>query len=558
MMSDPELDRLSMVLGDKALDVRTRVLAGDALRYALMRDGDVPAAEHIATRVIELGTPAAADPDIYNALERAHITKAPNNFHNYLIALEWNRPTRTRFYQPRMSIMKPVADAITDMMVNDKYDIIEISMPPRVGKTTLGILALTWLVGRNPDSPILATGYAEKITKMFHTGIAEIYDDPIYNYQAIYPTLSIVDTSAKDLTLDFRNDGGTTTRKYKSVTCRPIDGSLTGATEARQLLYCDDLVRDIEEALNKARLDSLHEKLVTNAQSRKKEGCKELHIGTHWSLHDPMARLERQYADDPRVLVIRIPALDPETDESNFNYPYGVGFSTEYYRALRETYRENNDMVTWECVYQQNPIEREGLLFPEDELTYIYDIPDIKHNPPDDIFAFCDVAFGGNDYLCLPVAYQWDNGPPMIAGVVFIKAKYDISEPIVAGRLLQHNVQRAIFEANNGGDFYARDVAALVKAAGHQMQLISRRAEGNKSKETRIVQHSPAILGFTFLHPSSEDATPEYRQFLQNLTTYTLNGKNQNDDAPDALAGLATMLRSNLNATLKVYDRTHI
>lgn len=546
------------VLNDTSASALNRVLAADALRYLYAKGEQIVEAEAVAQQVIALGKPLASNPEVYAAIERAHITRAPNNFHDYLMALEWNRPAKTRFYQPRMRVMKPVADDITDMMVNDLYDILEISMPVRVGKSTLGILALTWLAGRNPDSPILATGYAEKITKMFHAGISEIYEDPIYNYRLIFPRLQLIDVSAKDLTLDFRDDGIQFARKYKTVTCRPIDGSLTGATEARQLLYCDDLVRDIEEALNKDRLDSLYEKLVTNAQSRKKEGCKELHIGTHWSLHDPMARLERQYEDDPRVKVIRIPALDPVTDESNFDYPYGVGFSTNYYRAVRATYELNNDMVTWECVFQQNPIEREGLLFPAEDLTYFYDMPDVKHNPPDDIFAFCDVAFGGNDFLCLPVAYQWGDDPPMIVDVVFLKAKYDVTEPIVAGRLVRHRVARAIFEANNGGDFYARDVAALVKAKEHQMLLTSRRAEGNKSKETRIIQHSPAILGFTFMHPTSESATPEYRQFLQNVTTYTMNGKNQNDDAPDALAGLASMMRTNLNAKLSVYKRDHI
>jgi hypothetical protein len=134
--------------------------------------------------------------------------------------------------------------------------------------STIGLLFLAWCIGRNSDSPILATGYAEKITKMFHTGLKEIYEDSEYNYAAIFPQLQLVHTSAEDLTLDFRDDGKTQTRKYKSVTCRAIDGSLTGATEARQLLYCVDLVRDIEEGLNLCRLLSLTDKLRTNVYSR--------------------------------------------------------------------------------------------------------------------------------------------------------------------------------------------------------------------------------------------------------------------------------------------------
>jgi predicted phage terminase large subunit-like protein len=420
--------------------------------------------------------------------------------------------------------------------------------------STLGLLFLGWLTGRNPDDPILATGYAEKITKMFHTGIKEIYEDSEYNYRAIFPLLDLVNISADDLTLDFRSDGKKATRKYKSITCRAIDGSLTGATEARQLLYVDDLVRDIEEAMNLSRLNTLCTKLTTNVYSRKKEGCKELHIGTRWSVHDPMGMVERQHEDDPRCKVITLPALDPVTDESNFDYPYGVGFSTEYYRSLRT----KEDDVTWQCVYQQQPVERSGLLFPMDELKFTYGIPDISENPPDDIFAFCDVAFGGDDFLACPIAYQWGDDSPIIADVVFIKGGYKTTEPLVSGTLINRGVRRAVFEANNGGDFYSRDVDKLIRKTGYRINITALRAGSNKSKETRIVQHSPAIKDFTFLHPTSDDMTPMYRTFLAGLTTYTMTGKNPNDDAPDSLAGLAAMLRTNLNATVTIYDRTHI
>jgi predicted phage terminase large subunit-like protein len=548
---------LAAIVKNRKRSTYDRIMAGDALRY--MRVKESTPSDDIAASVIALGVPFMSTDapvyekvEVYKALERAYITRAPNNFHDYLIALEWKRPAKSRFYQPRMSVLREAVDALTDMMVNDLYDIIELSMPVRVGKSTLGLLFLSWLTGRNPDAPILATGYAEKITKMFYSGIKEVYEDSDYNYRAIFPLIDLVSISADDLTLDFRDDGKKATRKYKSITCRAIDGSLTGATEARQLLYCDDLVRDIEEALNPARLRILCDKLVTNVYSRKKEGCKELHIGTRWSIHDPMGWVERQNADNPRCKVITLPALDPDTDESNFDYPYGVGFSTEYYRERRRV----EDEVTWQCVYQQMPIERAGLLFPSDELKYTYDIPD--HDAPDDIFAFCDVAFGGEDYLAMPIAYQWGNDPPVIVDVVFVKGGYKTTEPLVAGKLTERLVRRAVFEANNGGDFYSRDVVDLVAATGHKCHITAIRAASNKSKETRIIQHSPAIKEFTFLHPSSDACTPMYRAFLTGLTTYTLSGKNQNDDAPDSLAGLAAMMRCSLNATVTIYDRQHV
>ena len=560
-MSDTK--NLTALLSDTSESPYRRILAGDALRYSLVKDEDTIQAESVASDIIALGQRSLSAIEnkteklaVYDALERAYITNAPNDFHCYLIALEWNRPAASRFYQPRMSVLRPVVDAMTDMVVHDRYDILMFSMPPRVGKTTLGLLFDSWVVGRNPDDPILMTGYAEKITKMFYHGLTEIYEDEQYNYHDIFPFITLVNTSALDLTLDFRDDGKTSTRKYKSITCRAIDGSLTGATEARQILHCDDLVKDIEEALNPLRLQTLCDKLITNVYSRKKEGCKEVHIGTRWSVHDPMGWVERMHENDTRCKVIILPALDPETDESNFDYPYGVGFSTEYYRELRALYIRRNDKVTWDCVYQQQPVEREGLIFPSEELTYCYNLPDIKSHPPDDIFAFCDVAFGGLDYLSLPIAYQWGDDPPIIADVIFLKGDYKITEPMVAGSLISHNVARAVFEANTGGDFYSRDVDDLIKATGYRIHIVAKRTESNKSKETRIIQHSPAIKEFTFLHPSV--ASPMYRVFLNGLTTYTMSGKNPNDDAPDSLAGLAAMMRTNLNAQLTVFDRKHI
>ena len=183
---------------------------------------------------------------------------------------------------------------------------------------------------------------------------------------------------------------------------------------------------------------------------------------------------------------------------------------------------------------------------------------DLKDNPPDDIFAFCDVAFGGGDYLSLPIAMQYGDDPPIIYDWVFNKGHYEVTEPIVAGRLIALKVRRAMFEANNGGEFYANDVDGLVQAKGHPMHLYSQRAPSNKSKAVRIEQHSPAIRKFVFLDPTSKDASLEYRLAMQNLTTYTMSGKNLHDDAPDSLAGLAAMMRTNLNATAVIYDRHHI
>lgn len=538
-----------------------RILAFDALRYNEMAAHNRPTAEEHAKQVLALATkllPTLTDDmkshrEIYNTMERAHITLAFNDFHHYLIALEWNRPVSQRFYQLRQKTLRPIIDAITDMMVRDLYDKVLIFAPPRVGKSTAGLLALTWVIGRNCTDPILATGYADNITQMFYNSILEVTENPdIYNYHKIFPQIQLVDSSAKNYTLDYRDDGKPNVRKYKSITCRAINSALTGSTEARQLLYADDLVRDIEEALNLDRLESLRTKLLTNVYSRRKDGCKELDIGTRWSIHDPLGWIERTFADDPRVKVIRIPALD-ENDESNFDYGYGVGFTTEYYKNLRNL----EDSVTWECVYQQNPIEREGLLFPKDELRYMYSLPDMEKNPPDEIYAFCDVAFGGDDYLAMPIAAVWGNDAPVIIDVVFMnKLGYDVTEPIVSGRLKANQVDRVLFEANNGGDFYARDIHKALNESGYRIALSSQRTLSNSRKADRIQQVATDIRACTYLHPSV--ASSEYNAFLNQLTTYTAVGKNPHDDAADAMAGLAMMKRLIVNPKVEVIERRYL
>ena len=558
-MPEPNNISLLSVAEDDKSPAYKRVLAYDALRYDSAIHHEESLAEDYAGRVIAIATPLlptlddmAKNKEVYDAMERAHITLAHNDFHHYLIALEWHRPVAQRFYQLREKTLRPIVDAITDMMVHDKYDKVIIQAPPRIGKSTLGLFALTWISGRRCDSPILATGYAEKITKMFHTGITEVYEDPDYNYHKIFPQIDLVHSSALDLTLDFRDDGKKNTRKYKSITCRAIDGALTGATEARQLLYIDDLVRDVEEALNLDRLATLNTKLISNVYSRRKDGCKELDIGTRWSIHDPLGMIERTNEDNPRVKLIRIPALN-ENDESNFDYGYGVGFSTEHYHEIRDM----EDPVTWQAMYQQNPIEREGLLFPKDDLKFMYSLPDFETNPPDEVYAFCDVAFGGEDYLSLPIAAVWGNDAPVIIDVVFVnKLGYDRTEPLVDAALRRNRVTRVIFEANNGGDFYSRDIHEMLLSHDYRLALSAQRTLSTQNKANRIESYAPDIMKCSFMHASV--ASQMYNAFINQLTSYTSTGKNKHDDAADSMAGLCAMSRLVLNPKVTVTERRYL
>ena len=287
-------------------------------------------------------------------LRDAYTYCARKDFECFLVAMEWDRPPEKRFYGPRKERLSPVVHEM-QRLADGELDVLAVSMPPRVGKTTLSLLYLLWRGGRNPNKSILSAGYSSALVNSFYDGCLEFINSPEYRFLDIFPSSPLIATSAKNLTLDLGER-----RRYRTLTFRSIDGSVTGATEASELLYLDDLVSGIEEARNINRLDTLWEKVSSDMLQRKKDNVPMLIIGTRWSIHDPLGRMEAKYEGDERAKFMVLSAVD-EFGNSNFDYEYGVGYGTKHYKNLKTM----TDTVTWECVYQLNPIERDGLLFTE-------------------------------------------------------------------------------------------------------------------------------------------------------------------------------------------------
>ena len=470
-------------------------------------------------------------------LKDAHTQFGRYNFKSFLIAMEWDRPVEKRFFQPRMKVLEGVVHDLQDLG-DGKIDIYALSMPPRVGKSTIGLFFITWMSGRFPDEHIFAAGYASGLVGTFYKGVLDFIDSPEYRFYEIFPeTEGKLSKSAENRTIDIHED-----ERYKTATFRSIDGQITGALEASSLLYLDDMCSGIEEAMNRDRLDKLWSKVTVDLMQRrvmnKRTGrlAPILAIGTIWSLHDPISRLKQQYGDSVMYRARVMPALNIE-GESNFNYDYGVGFTTDMYNDLKS----GMDEVSWECVFQQNPMERDGLLFPAGTLRRYLQLP---NREPDAILASCDVAFGGNDYLSFPIAEIYD-GAAYITDVVFRKrASYEITEPMVAGKIVSKNVQIARFEANKGGDFYARDVDTLVReGSSHRCNITWLTSSNKLGKLTRIIQYAPDIREFYYKDPSLYSAKSDYGRFMTNLTTFLETGSSENDDAPDSLAMLANMIK---------------
>lgn len=476
---------------------------------------------------------------LYKQYRDTLLFDAPHFFDSYLLYLEIDRPPEERFYQPRRRIMKRVVDGLQDL-VDDLLDELFLSMPPRVGKTTILLMFVTWLIGRNSERSNLYSAYSDVVTKAFYNGVLEIIGDPdTYLWSEIFPNAKFLKngTNSNDETIDLDRK-----KRYPSLTCRSLYGTLNGACDCNGILISDDLIGGIEEALNPDRMMAAWSKVENNLIPRAKESAKLLWCGTRWSVIDPagmrmdVLESDESYANT-RKRIINLPALN-DNDKSNFNYAYGVGYSTEFYRQRRASFERNNDMASWNAQYQQQPIEREGALFTPDGFRYYNgELPD---GEPDAVIMAVDPAFGGGDFVSSPVGVQYGDDI-YIPDVVFDKRDKQFTQPALAIMAIKHSVGRMQIEANKSTESYKEGVQAEVKKRQKRISITSKAAPPTTSKMARIFDKAPDIREqCIFLEPKYRNK--EYNMFMQNVFSYKITGRNKNDDAPDSLAMLMDMV----------------
>lgn len=464
-----------------------------------------------------------------------------------LLYLEKNRIPKERFYEPRRSVFMQhnIIGSLQDLM-DDKLDIFALSVPPGCGKSTLEDFFLSLIGGWFPNDFNLSSAHSSILTRSLYDGVLEIINDPVeYTWHEIFPNIEIQGTNAKETTVNLERNG-----RFKTWTFRSIDGSLTGATRCNRFLTADDLVSGIEEALNKNRLDTLWTKVVNDLRSRRLEGCKEFYIATRWSVHDPIGKLQQLYAGNPRARFIAVPALD-ENGKSNFLFTVN-GFSEKYFNDAKESM----DEISYNCLYQQQPVEREGLLLPPDKLKRFFfgkeDVPDgctdeytiIPDREADAIWAVCDTKDKGTDFESLPIAYQYGD-KFFIPDVVFDDTTdYDILDRKTADILIKHNPHKIRFESNNVGNRVAHNIQKIISGKC-RADIETRPTQANK--ETKILVNSDYISKhFYFLHPSQYKPKSDYGLFMGNVTTYTTRAKVAHDDGPDSLAMMAEYVQNPL------------
>lgn len=475
----------------------------------------------------------------FELYKRSLLFDAPHNFDSYLLYLEIDRRPQERFYQPRRKILKNVVDALQSL-ADDELDELFLSEPPRIGKTSMLMFFVTWLLGRNSENSNLYSAYSDTITKAFYNGVLETIQDPVtYLWKDVFPDAKIVQTNAAEETLNIDRK-----KRYPSLTCRSLYGTLNGACDCNGFLISDDLIGGIEEALNKDRLLSAWSKVDNNLLTRAKENAKILWCGTRWSMIDPAGvRMELLQNDERfrnrRFKVINLPALDAH-DESNFDYDYGVGFNTDYYRQRRASFERNNDMASWSAQYMGEPIERDGALFSPGDFRYYNGV--LPEREPDRIFMAVDPAFGGGDFVASPVCFQYGDDV-YVHDVVYDNGDKKITQPLLAKAVIDYNVSAMQIEANKSTEAYKEGVQAELQKRGRKINLTTKAAPSNKAKYQRIFDKAPDIREMMIFRESGK-RSKAYSLFMQNVFSYKMFAKNKNDDAPDSLSMAVAMIRS--------------
>lgn len=484
------------------------------------------------------------------------LISAPKDFDCYMQYLEIDRKPEERFYMPRRKILHRFVESLQDLADGNISELF-VSQPPRTGKTTLALMFVTWLAGRDTEHPNLYSSYSDIITKSFYNGLLEIMtDSDTYNYKMIFPESPIVRTNAQDETIDLYRK-----KHYPTITCRSLYGTLNGACDAEGgVIVSDDLIGGIEEAMNKDRLINAWAKVDNNLLPRGKGGTRYLWIGTRWSVIDPAGirqdlLLNDEQFRDHKWRAINIPALN-DLDESNFDYKYGVGFSTKYYRQRRASFERNNDIASWNAQYMGQPIEREGTVFSPDDLMYYNGtLPD---GEPDRIFMAVDPAWGGGDFVSAPICYTYGD-QVYVADVVYDNGDKSRTQPRLVRAAREHNVSAMYVEASKTTAEFAEDIGKMLKKEGRRLniQTSMKKAKGTKSKIDSIFAAAPDIRNhFVFL--ASGHRSKEYEMFMQNVFSFKLIGKNKNDDAPDSLQMAANFAFSDKSNKITVARRSFL
>lgn len=500
------------------------------------------------------------------------------DFDAYMQYLEWDREPEKKFWQPRREKLYVLCEALQDLY-DDRLDFLAFSLPVRTGKSTLGCMFMSFVNGSRPLDSNIMTGYADKLTSSFYEELMSIItDNETYRFLEIFPEafLKHKDSIGKTICLQKR-------RRFATLTCRSLQGAIEGNMEVSSggILYCDDMVEGYEQTLNNDRMQKLYDIYSAQLKGRKKDGAKELHIGTRWAPNDLIGINESNNGENPRYRFISVPALDGapyeeiiplekarfchatvldmdeaagtariyhEDGHSNFDYPYGVGFSTDFYEDMRDDLVENGNEHIWAAKYQGEPYYKDGKLFEPEELKFYEELPE---GEPDIVLAVCDTKTTGDDFCVQIVDYVYGDNH-YIHSVICDDGKMTFVEQRLVNQLVEHRVHKARYESNVAGGKIADEVEGRCIAAG--LPIVMSTSYSTQNKDTRILADEGWIKKRCYFR-ADKGRGSEYKKFMKELYRYSTKGKNKHDDVPDAMSMLRRFVDSTIKAKVQAIKR---
>ena len=483
--------------------------------------------------------------DILNKYYNVLRWEAPHYLDSFMLYMERYRPRKERFYEPRRRVLHQVTKGLQSLE-DGLLDELFIHLPARVGKTQNITFATVWSSARDTEKSNLFVTFKEGLGGAFIDGYKALITDPTYAFNEVFPDIVITDTDARNNKVDIGKAGSRRIKQYKSISGKGLESGLNGEYDANGLLIIDDILEGVQDVISEEVLKRKKTIFNNNVMSRKKENCKIIWNGTIWSTRD-IFMTRREFLENApeaqgiRYRVISIPALDPSTDESNFDYGFGVGFSTRHYQTKRAEFELANDMAGWMCAYQQEPIERVGRVFSEEQFRYYDVLPEEK---PLKIIAHCDPALGGGDFTSFPVIYVYENGDMYLEDCVFDSGEPAVTRPQVVAMIKKHKMKNVHFESNQGGIAYKEKVQEMLKDTGYgSINITSDWAPSGTHKAQRIWDCADTIRQIYLKNPTKRDDT--YRRFIANLMSFSMNmSKRAHDDAPDSLAGAVAFMEN--------------
>jgi predicted phage terminase large subunit-like protein len=416
--------------------------------------------------------------------------------------------------------LKDIADAF-QLIEEKKIKSLSVSMPPRAGKSYITSLFCAWTIGRNPNKSV-----------MRNTCTATLYVKFSYDVRAIVKTMKFQEVfSNVYLSDDKSNLQGWNTNHSTQVGYfgAGVGGTIIGFG-ASNVAITDDLYRGMEDALSDTQNDRILQWKESTHDSRFETGCARIDIGTRWSINDVIGRNIQEGIYDQSIIV-------PAMTENDETFCSAVMTTEEYIEKRKRT--ENS---IWLAEYMQQPIDVEGRLFnnlktvTEEELyalSYTVNEQGEQISLVEGSVAYIDVSDQGKDYTAMAVASVIRN-ELYIVDYLFSRDNTDVTIPQAAAMLDKHKVSYVRVESNSMGAMFARQLQNLTSSKVLQVY-------NSTNKITRIIMQSAYIMGrMTFVKQDNAHSV----QFIQNVASFSKEGKNKNDDAPDCLAGLSIFVQS--------------